>query len=216
MVRLVAIVALALALAGCDMINSTKDAFKTAQATEEDLEASTGQKPSVGFNWTNGRLIQVTVTYPRLVEGKPIPELVEAVRAAVHKEFKQEPEKIVLGFVVRKPADRAVRLERAAPPARQKHDFGHLRRHGGDDNEASAGLKLAGAALPVAFSGTALHAEGATADAQKAAAKAPVADEFVTRVFAAPVSLDKTTYACFTRSYDPNILRSIRSRRSAP
>ena len=104
MVRLVAIVALALALAGCDLINTTKDAFKTAQATEDDLEASTGLKPSVGFNWTNGRLTQVTVTYPRLVEGKPIPELVEAVRAAVHKEFKQEPEKIVLGFVVPKPA----------------------------------------------------------------------------------------------------------------
>ncbi len=104
MVRLVAIVALALALAGCDLINATKDAFKTAQATEDDLEASTGLKPSVGFNWTNGRLTQVTVTYPQLVEGKPMPALVEAVRAAVHKEFKQEPEKIVLGFVVPKPA----------------------------------------------------------------------------------------------------------------
>jgi hypothetical protein len=66
----------------------------------------------------------------------------------------------------------------------------------------AAGLKLAGAALVLALSGSTLHAEGTTADAQKTAAKAPVADEFVTRVFGGPISLDKTTYACFTRSYD--------------
>src|SRR5437763_16694113 len=63
-------------------------------------------------------------------------------------------------------------------------------------------VKLAAAALLLAVSGTAIHAEGATSDAPKAAAKARVADEFVQRVFAAPISLDKTTYACFTRSYD--------------
>jgi hypothetical protein len=102
MVRLVAIVALALALAGCDLINAAKDTFKTVKATEDDLEASTGLKPSVGFNWNNGHLTQVTVTFPRLLEGKPMPELVEAVRVAIRKEFKQEPENIVLGFVVAK------------------------------------------------------------------------------------------------------------------
>jgi hypothetical protein len=68
------------------------------------------------------------------------------------------------------------------------------------------GAKLAGAALLLALSSTVLHAEGATADAPKAAAKAPVADEFVQRVFAAPIGLDQTTYACFTRSYDPEHL----------
>jgi len=66
--------------------------------------------------------------------------------------------------------------------------------------------KLTLASLLMVVSGTALHAEGATPDASKAAAKAPVADEFVQRVFAAPIGLDKTTYACFTRSYDPEHL----------
>ncbi len=102
MVRLAAIIALALALAGCDFVNTAKDAFKYAQATAADLETTTGLKPNVGFNWTNGRLVQVTVTYPRLLEGKPMPELVEAVRAAIRKEFKQEPDNIVLAFVVPK------------------------------------------------------------------------------------------------------------------
>ena len=104
MVRLAAIVALGLALAGCDVINSAKDAFKDATATAEDLEVSTGVKPTVGFNWTNGRLVQVRVTYPQLLEGKPMPELVQAARTAIRKEFKQDPENIVLGFVIRKPS----------------------------------------------------------------------------------------------------------------
>ena len=104
MVRLAPIIGLALALAGCDMINSAKDTFKNATATAEDLEASTGIKPAVGFNWTNGRLVQVTVAYPQLLEGKPMPELVEAARTAIRKEFKQEPENIVLSFVIRKPS----------------------------------------------------------------------------------------------------------------
>jgi hypothetical protein len=104
MVRLAAIVALGLALAGCDVINSAKDTLKNATATAEDLEVSTGVKPTVGFSWTNGRLVQVTVTYPRLLDGKPMPELVEAARTAIRKEFKEEPENIVLGFVIRKPS----------------------------------------------------------------------------------------------------------------
>jgi len=67
-------------------------------------------------------------------------------------------------------------------------------------------VKLVTAAVLLTVSGTAIHAEGATPDGPKATAKAPVADEFVQRVFAAPISLDKTTYACFTRSYDPEHL----------
>ena len=63
------------------------------------------------------------------------------------------------------------------------------------------GLKLAGAALLLALSGWTAHAESSTADAQNSA-KPPVEDEYVTRVFGGPVSPNKKTYACFTRSYD--------------
>ena len=75
------------------------------------------------------------------------------------------------------------------------------------------GVKLAAAVLLLAFSGTVSHAEGPTPDAPKpeapkpdapkAAPKEPVVDPFVQRVFAAPIGLDRTTYACFTRAYDP-------------
>jgi hypothetical protein len=103
-IRLANILVLALALTGCGLVDSVTNVFKDAQAAADDLESTTGQKPYVGFNWKNGRLTQVTVTYPRLLEGKPMPELAEAVRAAIRKEFKQEPASILLSFRIAGPS----------------------------------------------------------------------------------------------------------------
>jgi hypothetical protein len=93
-----AILVLAAGLAACGPINAFVDGYKYAKAVEADLEAVTGLKPGVGFNWHNGRLASVTVIFPSLYKDKPLPELAEAVRAAVVKEFKQPPENIVLSF----------------------------------------------------------------------------------------------------------------------
>ena len=100
MVRMAAVLLVALTLAACDAVNTVTEGFEHAKAIETDLEASTGVRPNVGFNWSNGRLTSVTVTYPRLNESKPLPELAAAIRAAVTKEFKQKPEKIVVAFAV--------------------------------------------------------------------------------------------------------------------
>jgi hypothetical protein len=88
----------ALGLAACGVVSTLVDGFKYAKAVETDLEATTGIKPAVGFNWNNGRLASVTVAFPRLYDTKPIGELAEQVRAAVTKEFKQTPDNIVLAF----------------------------------------------------------------------------------------------------------------------
>jgi hypothetical protein len=98
MFRLAAIVALAIGLAACGMIDAVRDGLKHTQAVESDLEASTGARPTVGFNWNNGQLVVVTVTFPRLLETRPVRELAELVRASVEKEFAQKPNDIVLGF----------------------------------------------------------------------------------------------------------------------
>lgn len=100
MLRIAAILVLALGLAGCDAVNTMTEGLSHAKAVESDLEASTGVRPQVGFNWNNGRLVQVTVAYPRLNESKPLRELAEMVRAAVAKQFKQKPDNIVLAFAV--------------------------------------------------------------------------------------------------------------------
>jgi hypothetical protein len=104
MLRLAAIAAVAIGLAACGAIDTMVDGFKHMRAVESNLEMSTGVKPSVGFNWSNGRLLDVTVTFPRLLEDKPLGELAATVRAAVEKEFTQKPENIVLAFSLGKSA----------------------------------------------------------------------------------------------------------------
>jgi hypothetical protein len=102
MLRIGAALILALALAGCDAVNTMTDGFKHAKAVETDLEGATGVKPDVGFNWRNGSLVQVTVQFPRLIESKSLQDLAAAARESIGREFKQTPESIVLAFAVPK------------------------------------------------------------------------------------------------------------------
>ena len=98
MLKSAAILGLALGLVACGVMDTMVDGFKHVRALESEFERTVGSKPQVGFNWNNGRLLQVTVTFPQLIETRPMRELAETVRAAVTKEFKQAPENIVLGF----------------------------------------------------------------------------------------------------------------------
>src|SRR5262245_56016096 len=98
MPRALAILIIALTLAACDAVNTVTEGFKQARAVETDLETSTGLRPQVGFYWNNGKLTSVTVMFPRVHDGKPLPELAEAVRSAVAKEFKQMPDNIIVSF----------------------------------------------------------------------------------------------------------------------
>lgn len=98
MFRILAIAIVAVSLAACDSVGTVTEGFKQARAVETDLAESTGIRPQVGFNWRNGRLVSVTVAFPRIHETKTLRELAEAVRTAVGKEFKQPPDNIMLAF----------------------------------------------------------------------------------------------------------------------
>ena len=111
--KVIGILTLAIGLTACGGVNTFVDGFKYAKAVEDDLEQATGLKPSVGFNVNNGRLVQVTVSYPRLHDGKPLRELAEATRSAVVKDFKQTPENIVLAFSLGRGAVTGPRASRA-------------------------------------------------------------------------------------------------------
>lgn len=95
-----AIIVLVTCLAACGVVGVLIDGLKYAKAVEADLLDVTGLRPQVGFNWNNGRLTSVTITFPRLYDAKPLREVAEAARTAVVKEFKQKPEAIVLGFSI--------------------------------------------------------------------------------------------------------------------
>jgi len=98
MFKIVAVSAVALTLAACDAVNTVTEGTAHARAVESDLEKTTGVKPRVGFNWSNGRLVAVTVQYPSIVESQQLGDLAKTVRASVATQFKQTPENIVLAF----------------------------------------------------------------------------------------------------------------------
>lgn len=100
MFRAAVVLVLAFALSACDVVSTVREGMEQARAVESDLEQSSGVKPEVGFNWHNGRLTSVTVQFPHLYEAKPLAELATLARAAVGKEFKQTPERIVLAFAL--------------------------------------------------------------------------------------------------------------------
>jgi hypothetical protein len=93
-----AFVALLAALAGCDAIDTVQKGFAHSQAVSAELEKSVGLKSSVGFNWNNGSLNSVTVTFEGIPAERSLKEIGAATRAAVLKEFKQEPKQIVVAF----------------------------------------------------------------------------------------------------------------------
>jgi hypothetical protein len=115
MSKIAALVAVAIGLAGCDVVSTLTDGFKYKAAVEDDLAKATGVKPQVGFNWSNGRLVLVTVLFPKVYDGEPLGQLADTVRRAVTTEFKQTPENIELAFLIgTKPSPTA---QLSAPPA---------------------------------------------------------------------------------------------------
>lgn len=100
MFRATVVLLLAGTLSACDVVSTLQEGMQQAKAVETDLEQSTSVKPEVGFNWHNGRLTSVTVQFPRLYDAKPLGELAALARAAVTKEFRQTPDRIVLSFAL--------------------------------------------------------------------------------------------------------------------
>jgi predicted small lipoprotein YifL len=98
--KIIAILLLASSLAACGMIGTLVDGFKHARAVASDLEQATGVKPEVGFNWHNGRLVRVSVGFPKMYDAKPLRELADLVRSSVRKQFEQTPEDIELAFSI--------------------------------------------------------------------------------------------------------------------
>jgi hypothetical protein len=100
--KVIIIVALAAGLAGCGVAEVISNGLAYSSAVETDLMQATGVKPQVGFNWNNGSLRSVTVTFPQLYAGKPLGELADTVRTVVAREFKETPDTIVLAFAMKK------------------------------------------------------------------------------------------------------------------
>jgi hypothetical protein len=89
-----------LMVVGCGAVDSMKEGFKHSQEVASDLEKSVGEPPFVGFNWMNGSLTNVSVTFKGVPAGKTNQEIISLARTSIAARFKQQPEQIVISFAV--------------------------------------------------------------------------------------------------------------------
>jgi hypothetical protein len=92
-----AILAIAFTGAACDMLSQVKDGVAHSSAAAESIEKQVGKRPQVGFSYNNGSFTQATVQFAE-APPTPLPALEKIVRAAVVKEFKEEPATLVIAF----------------------------------------------------------------------------------------------------------------------
>lgn len=96
--RLLLLTVLTLAAAGCGAMNTMTEGFNHSQEVADDLGGAVGSKPFVGFNWSNGSLSNVTVTFEGIPAGKSTEEIAALSRNSIRARFKQEPQNIVISF----------------------------------------------------------------------------------------------------------------------
>ncbi len=98
--RAALIAAVAGTLAGCSPIDAMKEGFAHSQAVSLKLEKSLGLKSVVGFNWHNGTLTSVNVTFQGIPSNNTLPEIAAKSKEAVISEFKQTPKQVVIAFAM--------------------------------------------------------------------------------------------------------------------
>ncbi|WP_392533626.1 hypothetical protein [Nostoc sp. C117] len=91
---------LSLFLSNCVAIDTLRNGFEHSQAVELDLEKSIGQKPLISFNWTNGSLTDLTVTFTSIPKDKSLKQIYELTKQSITNEFKQQPQQIIISFVI--------------------------------------------------------------------------------------------------------------------
>lgn len=87
-------------LASCSVADTLTEGFAHGQAVSDRLEKSIGNKSTVGFQWNNGALTSVTVSFEGIPKGQSVERVVMEAKDAVLAEFKQSPQAIVVSFRV--------------------------------------------------------------------------------------------------------------------
>ena len=100
MTRLLPFALCLLVLCSCDAADTMKSGFEHSTAVSTDLEKSVGAKSFVGFNWNNGSLTQVSITFETIPRGKSLEQIASLSRGAVQKHFKQTPQRIIVAFTI--------------------------------------------------------------------------------------------------------------------
>ncbi len=99
--RSLAMASIAVILAACGPYDTLKEGWAHSQAVSAKLEKTLGVKSFVGFNWSNGSLTSVNVTFEGMPANMPLADIVEKSRQAISAEFKQVPAQVVVGFSIK-------------------------------------------------------------------------------------------------------------------
>ncbi len=87
-------------LAGCNAVDTVTEGFRHAQEVAGDLEKSVGDRPLVGFNWSNGSLANVSVNFDGIPPGKSVEQIAQLSQRSIAARFKQSPKQVVISFTV--------------------------------------------------------------------------------------------------------------------
>jgi len=99
--RVPSTISVVLALAGCGPVDTLKEGLAHSQAVSESLEKTLGVKPFVGFNWSNGTLASVSLTFQGIPANVPLTDIVDKSERAVAAEFKQLPPQVLISFALK-------------------------------------------------------------------------------------------------------------------
>ena len=98
MKRLSALTLIVLMAAGCGVLSTMSEGSEHSQEVADDLGKAIGSKPFVGFNWSNGSLTNVTVTFDGIPAGRTTEEIATLSRGSIAARFKREPQNIIVSF----------------------------------------------------------------------------------------------------------------------
>jgi hypothetical protein len=94
------LLSLLLLLSACDAVDSMKQGLAHSQAVANTLKSTTGIQPQVSFNWHNGALTTVQITFQEIPRDKSLPEIYALSRRAIEKHFKEKPGTILISFAM--------------------------------------------------------------------------------------------------------------------
>lgn len=98
--RAFAAIATMCALTACGMVDTMTDGFKHSKAVSAELDKTLGLKSFVGFNWHNGNLTSVNVTFQGIPANANLTDIADKAKVAVVNEFKQTPKQVVIAFTI--------------------------------------------------------------------------------------------------------------------
>ena len=98
--KTLAVIAFLVALSACSVIDTLKDGFTHAEEVSTDMEKAVGSRPLVGFNWSNGSLTNITITFDGIPEDKSTSEIADLARQSIAHRFKQEPKRVIISFSI--------------------------------------------------------------------------------------------------------------------